>query len=65
MGNQNHPDPWVLDHEAKRGSWGTAQRSLTPVLTGFTMVLGRMRPGQLYITKGKERGKGRILEGIL
>lgn len=34
VGNQNHPDPLVLDHESKPGSWGTAQRTLTPILIG-------------------------------
>lgn len=57
VGNQNHPGPWVLNHEAKPGGWGTAQRSLTPILTGSNNGVGENATRSTMCDRWKGKGE--------
>lgn len=57
MGNQNHPYPWVLDHEAKPRGWRTARRSLTPILTGSNSGVGENETRSAMCDRRKGKGQ--------
>lgn len=57
VGNQNHPGPWVLNHEAKPVGSGTAQRSLTPILIGSNNGVGENETRSTMYDRRKGKGQ--------